>query len=272
MQPEFMLSLPPPSTRLPGAPPPPLLPPHPYGPPREQGMHPSSPPQDESGFAKVESDLDCRQSPQDKFRPLPTSPMQQTKEGLWPQQTQEKRQEPALVQPFDNSLLPSADDGHKENSRYGRHIPPAEERRPNVPSDDRQSKPASWDRPRNSHPKPITLPASLPPKPVAAVVDLSTSLRTGNQGRGRRTQQPPGEGSGHSARWGSAPRRDEGGDLNDRDRNRWAPHSEYRAPPLLARMSSSDSLGREALEIHERGGGETQRKKARTKKYPGPGV
>lgn len=257
-----MLNLPPPSTRLPGAPPPPVLPPQLYGPPQDHSAHPRAlPPKDESGSAKVESDPD-RQSPQDKFRPRPTSPIRQTKE-VWPQQAQEGRQEPAQVQPLDNSLRPPADDGHKENPRYERHkLTSAEERRPNVPSDDRQTKPASWDRPRNPHPKPITLPASLPQKPVAALGDLpsiqpSTSLRTGNQGRGRRTQQPSDESSVHSARWGQAPR-------GDGERNRWVPHAEYRAPPLLARMSSSD-----ALEIHERGGGESQRKRARTKKYQG---
>jgi hypothetical protein len=265
-----MLSLPPPSTRLPGAPPPPVLPTHPRGPPRDHSVHPRSlPRKEESGSAKIESDLD-RQSPQqEKIRPRPASPTRQTKEGL---RAQVGRQEPAQVQPLDNSLRPPADNGHTENSRYGRHIlTSAEERRPIVPSDDRQIKPASWDRPRNSHPKPISLPASLPPKPVAALGDLpsiqpSTSLRTGNQGRGRRGQHPPDESSGQGARWGPAPRRDGGGDMNDRERNRWVPPGgEYRAPPLLARMSSSDSLGREVLEIH----GETQKKKARTKKYQG---
>ena len=264
-----MLSLPPPSTRLPGAPPPPVLPPHPYGAQRDQSVYPSSLPNDESGSAKVESGPN-HQSPQDKLRPLPTSPIQQTNEGLRSQQTQEKRQEPSQVQPLDNSLLSPVDGGHKEKSRFGRHIlASAEERRPNLPLDDRQVKPASWDRPRNSHPKPMALPASLPPKPVAALIDLSTSLRTGNPGRGRRNQQPPSEGSGHGARWGSAARRDEGGDLNDRERNRWTPHSEYRAPPLLARMSSGDSFGRDALETHEGGGGELQRKRTRSKKYLG---
>jgi hypothetical protein len=266
-----MLNLPPPSTRLPGAPPPPLLPPHPYGTSQDQSVYPSLPPKDESGPAKVESDLDHQspESPQDKFRPRPPSPIQQTKGGLWPPQVQEQREEPAQVQPLEINLHRPEDDGHKEKPRYGRQVlNSAEERRPNVPSDDRQPKPASWDRPRNSHPKPITLPASLPPKPVAALGDLS--LRTGNQGRGRRNQQPTGEGSGNNARWGSAPRRDEGGNLNDRERNRWVSSpTEYRAPPLLARMSSGDSLGRDVLEIHERGGGETQRKRGRTKKYQG---
>ena len=269
-----MLSLPPPSTRLPGAPPPPLLPPHPCNPPRDQSVYPRSvPPKDEIGSAKVDSDLDCQSPQQDIFRPRAMSPIRQSKEGLRPQQAQEGRQESVQVQLLDNSLRP-LDDGHKENSRYGRHLlTSAEERRPNVPADDRQTKPASWDRPRNSHPKPIALPASLPPKPVAALGDLpsipaSASLRTGNQGRGRRPQQLSDESSGNSARWGPAPRRDGGGDINDRERNRW-PHGEYRAPPLLARMSSSDSIGREVLEIRERGGGETQRKKARTKRYQG---
>jgi hypothetical protein len=270
VQPEFMLSLPPPSTRLPGAPPPPLLPGHPYGAPRDQSVYSSLPHKDESGSAKVESDLDHQspESPQDKFRLRPPSPIQQTKGGLRSQQALEQRQEPAQVQSSENSLLRPEDDGHKEKPRYERHIlNSAEERGPHIPSDDRQPKPASWDRPRNSHPKPITLPASLPPKPVAALGDLS--LRTGNQGRGRRTQQPPGEGSGNNARWGSVPRRDEGGNLNDRERNRWVSSpTEYRAPPLLARMSSGDSLGRDVLEIHERGG-ETQRKRGRTKKYQG---
>ncbi|KAH9026322.1 hypothetical protein EDB83DRAFT_1931815 [Lactarius deliciosus] len=260
VQPEFMLSLPPPSTRLPGAPPPPVLPPHPYGPPQDS-IYVRAPPKDESDSAKVESDP---QSPQNKFGPRPTSPIRQTKEGLRPQRAQEGRQEPAQVQPLDNSLRPPVDDGHKENSRYERHKPTlAEERRPNVPSDERQTKPASWDRPRNPHPKPIALPASLPPKPVAALGDLSsiqpsTSLRTGNQGRGRRGQQSSDESSSHNARWGQAPR-------GDGERNRWGPHGEHRAPPLLARMSTGD-----ALEIHERVGvGESQRKRARTKKYQG---
>ena len=268
-----MLSLPPPSTRLPGAPPPPLLPSHLCGPPRDHSVHPHSlPPKDESGSAKVESELDRRSPQQGRFRPRATSPVRQTKESLRAQQAQEGRQEPTQVQPLDNSLRLPVDDVHKENSRYGRHIlTPVEDRRPIVPSDDRQTKPASWDRPRNSHPKPIALPASLPPKPVAALGDLpsiqpSTSLRTGNQSRGRRAQQPSDESSGHNARWGSAPRRDGGGDINDRERNRWG---EYRAPPLLARMSSGDSLGQEVLEIRERGGGETQKKRARAKKYQG---
>ena len=268
-QPEFMLSLPPPSTRLPGAPPPPLLPPHPYG--ADQTAYPSSLPlKDESGSAKVESDLDHQApvSPQERFKPRSTSPIHQTKEGLRPQQVQEKRQESSQVLPLENSLQLPEDDDEKEKPRYGRHVlNSVEERRPNVSLDDRQTKPASWDRPRNSHPKTMTLPASLPPKPVAALGDLTTSLRPGNQGRGRRGQQPSGEGSGHNARWGSAPRRDEGGNLNDRERNRWVASGEYRTPPLLARMSSGDSLGRDVLEVHERGGGETQRKRGRSKKY-----
>jgi hypothetical protein len=93
-----MLSLPPPSTRLPGAPPPPVLPTHPRGPPRDHSVHPRSlPRKEESGSAKVESDLDRQspQSPQDKFRPRPPSPIQQTKEGLRPPQVQEQRQEPS---------------------------------------------------------------------------------------------------------------------------------------------------------------------------------
>lgn len=269
-QPEFLLCLPPPSTRLPGAPPPPVLPP--YGPAQDQSVYPSLPLDDESGSAKVENDLDHQApvSPQDKFRPRPTSPIHQTKEGLWPQQVQENRQEPSQVLSLENSLQRPEDDDQKEKPRYGRHaLNSVEERQPNVPLDDRQIKPASWDRPRNSHPKPITLPASLPPKPVAALGDLTTSLRPGNQGRGRRAQQPSGEGSGHNARWGSAPRRDEGGHLNDRERNRWVATAEYRTPPLLARMSSGDSLGRDVLEVHERRGGETQRKRGRSKKYQG---
>ncbi|KAI9444122.1 hypothetical protein H4582DRAFT_1919530 [Lactarius indigo] len=248
-----MLNLPPPSTRLPGAPPPPVLPPHPYVPSR-----------DHTTLQKLESDPDS-QSPQNKFRPRPTSPIRQAKEGLPPQRAQEGRQEPAQVQPLDSSQRAPADDGHKENSRYERHKPTlAEERRPNIPSDERQTKPASWDRPRNPHPKPIALPASLPPKPVAALGDLpsiqpSTSLRTGNQGRGRRAQQLSDESSSHNARWSQGPR-------GDGEMNRWGPHAEYRAPPLLARMSTGDGL-----EIHERGvrGGESQRKRARTKKYQG---
>jgi hypothetical protein len=276
--PQFMSNLPPPSTRLPGAPPPPIL--NPYGAQRDSNKYhhlPSS--TDETTSAISESDYGW-QLPQDEYKRLP-SPTGQS-EGVplpRPSQMQERarEREPAPVHSSERAPRALVGDGLKENSRGERRTRTSpEERRPaKVALDDRQVKPASWDRPHEPAlpaPKPLALPASLPPKPVAALGDLNmqqpTTLRTGHQSRGRRSQQqPPNEGNTHGTRWGAAPRGD-GGREKDRERSRWGPAPEYQGPSLLARMSSNDSFGGETMEVHERGG-EEKRRRARTKKYHG---
>ena len=271
-QPKFLSSLPPPSTRLPGAPPPPILPPHPhpFTAPRDPILHPHLLDENTSATsAKVESE---REPPQEKYKHRPSSPVQQTKDiPPPPYQTQEGRHEQMPYKHADRTTRAPASDGRKENSGEERYIATShEDSRPKVIP---ETIPASWDRPRDvvlpPTRKPLTLPASLPPKPVAALGDLnlqsSSSLRTGHPSRGRRNQQQSHD-EGNNARWGSAPRGDGGRD-KDRERNRWAPAPEYRGPSLLARISN-DSSGRDMMET-EREGGEVQRKRARTRKYHG---
>ncbi|KAI0294850.1 hypothetical protein B0F90DRAFT_1754609 [Multifurca ochricompacta] len=274
-QPEFLLNLPPPSTRLPGAPPPPVLPTHPYGTPRDSNIHPRlRPPKDEKVSAKPESDT-VREPLQDRDRQQPPSPMrQQIKDEAVSRayQTQDDRYDQTQAPSLGISISPGAPagDGRRENSnsREDRQIPNSnstEGRWLKPPADDRQTTtPASWDRPRDTGPKPLTLPPSLPPKPVAALGDLtqiqqSTSSRAGHQSRGRRNQ--------HDERWEPAPRSG-GGKDKERERNRGGSVSEYRGPSLLARMSSSDSIGRD-VETYERESGEIQRKRSRMKRYQG---
>jgi hypothetical protein len=275
--PEFMSNLPPPSTRLPGAPPPPIL--NPYGAQRDSNTyHHLSSSKDDLISPISESDHGL-QLPQDEYKRLP-SPTGQSK-GVplpRPSQMQEsgREREPAPVHSSER-VRASVGDGLKENSREERRMrtSPEERRLSKVPPDDRQVKPASWDRPREPAlpaPKPLALPASLPPKPVAALGDLTmqqpTTLRTGHQSRGWRSQQQPSnEGNTHGTRWGPAARGD-GGREKDRERTRWGPAPEYQGPSLLARMSSNDSFGGEMMEVHERGG-EEKRRRSRTKKYQG---
>ncbi|KAI0253361.1 hypothetical protein BJV78DRAFT_205477 [Lactifluus subvellereus] len=269
-----MTNLPPPSTRLPGAPPPPILP-HPYSAPRDPNIYPRLPSsKDEDTSAMPESDHG-RQPPRDDYRQRPPSPTGQSKDEPPPRlrQTQEGRREQAPLQSSKRVSRAPVGDGHKENSREERHIraSPEERRLSKFSLDDRQVTPASWDRPRDPAPtpKPLALPASLPPKPVAALEGLSMPQSTSSRsGRGRRSQQhPTDEGNSQSTGWGLTPRGD-GGREKDRERNRWGPAPEYQGPSLLARMSSNDSFVGEVMEIQERGG-EVQRKRARTKKYQG---
>jgi hypothetical protein len=266
-----MTTLPPPSTRLPGAPPPPVLPPNPYVAPRDPILHHVPTSQDENTSTKLKREPGREPSHKHK----PSSPVRQTKDiPALPNQTQESRHEQMSHKYSDRTSRGPASDGLKENSGEERYIPTSrEDSRPKVIS---ETIPASWDRPRDVAPpparKPFTLPASLPPKPVAALGDLnlqsSSSLRAGNSSRGRRTQrQSLDEGNGHGTTWGSAARGD-GGKDKDRERNRWDPTPEYRGPSLLARISSNDPPGRDMMEI-ERAGGEVQRKRARTRKYQG---
>jgi len=273
-----MSNLPPPSTRLPGAPPPPILPSQPYGTPRDSIVYPPlAPPLDENISVNVE-DEPGRQPPPEKHRPEPPSPDRPTKEIPPPRsyQTQEGHHEQGPIQISDRSSRASASDNLQEKLGEERHTHIAhEDVRPKASP---EIIPASWDRPRDIAPpparKPLTLPASLPPKPVAALGDLNlqqpSSLRTGHQPRGRRNQQQLSEESNsHSTRWGPAPRGDGGRD-KDRERNRWGGGREYQGPSLLARMSAShDPVGRDLVEIAEREGGEIQRKRARTRKYQG---
>jgi hypothetical protein len=273
----FITALPPPSTRLPGAPPPPVLPPHLYAASRESILHPHVPTsQDESSSAKVKRDPG-REPPHGKYKLKPSSPVRQTKDIPAPPsyQTQEGRHEQMPHKYSDRTLHGPASDGLKENSGEERYKPNSrEDSRPKIIS---ETIPASWDRPRDIAPPParkLTLPASLPPKPVAALGDLnlqsSASLRAGNSSRGRRTQrQSPDEGNSHGTTWGSAPRGD-GGKDNDRERNRWGPTPEYRGPSLLARISSDEPPGKDLMET-ERAGSDIQRKRARTRKYQGHG-
>jgi len=280
-----MTSLPPPSTRLPGAPPPPILPPRPYDAPRDPIVHPRPTPQDESTSINLESEPG-QQPPQEKYRQGPPSPDRQMKDKPRPRarQTQEGHHEQAPPQSPDKTPHASVSDNlpKPENSVQEPHKSTAnEEGQRKVPP---EIIPASWDRPRDIVPpptrKPLTLPASLPPKPVAALGDLklqqpSSSLRTGHSSRGRRNQQQLlEESNNHGTRWGSAPRGDGGRD-KDKERNRWGGGApEYQGPSLLARMSSDDSGGRGLVELTERVGGEvqSQRKRARTRKYQGQGV
>jgi hypothetical protein len=264
-----MSSLPPPSTRLPGAPPPPVLPPHPYSAPRDPLLHPRLPSQDENTSANLESESG-REPSQEKYKHMPSSPVRQTKDDSPPPayQTQEGRHEQMPHKYTDRTSRAPAR-GLKEKSGEERHIPTSpEENRTKVTS---ETIPASWDRPRDigqsSARKPLTLPASLPPKPVAALGDLNLQspsyLRAGHSSRGRRGQkQLTDESNGHSTR---SARGDRGRD-KDREGNRWGPTSEYPGPSLLARMSN-DLPGRDVTEIR-REGGETQRKRTR-RRYQG---
>lgn len=262
-----MLNLPPPSTRLPGAPPPPLLPPHPYSAPRDPLVHPRLPSHDENTSAKLESESG-REPSQEKYKHKPSSPVRQTKDIPAPHsyQTQEGRHEEVPHKYTDRTLQAIADDGLKENSGEERYIPASpEDSRSKVTA---ETIPASWDRPRDIAPPParkrLTLPASLPPKPVAALGDLqsSSSLRTGHSSRGRRgQQQSTDESNNHSQRWA----RGDGVRDKDKEGNRRGPASEYPRPSLLARMSN-DPPGREMGTGRE--GGETQRKRAR-RRYQG---
>jgi hypothetical protein len=163
----------------------------------------------------------------------------------------------------DRTSRAPASDGRKENPVEERYIPVS-------PEESRETIPASWDRPREKAPPParklLTLPASLPPKPVAALGDLNmqSSSRAGQPPRGRRSQQQsPDEGNGQGAKW---PRGDGGRD-KDRER-RWGPTPEYRGPSLLARMSSTDLPGGDMME-RPREGGEIPRKRVRSRKYHG---
>jgi hypothetical protein len=258
-----MSNLPPPSTRLPGAPPPPVLPPHAYSAPQDPLLHPRLPSQDENTSANLERESD-REPSQEKYKHKPSSPARQTAPPSY--QTQEGRHEQMPHKYSDRTSRAPARDGLKENSGEGRYMPTSpEDSRTKVTS---ETIPASWDRPRDIAPpparKPFTLPASLPPKPVAALGDLnlhsSSSLRAGHSSRGRRgQQQSTDESNNHRGRG------DRGRD-KDREGNRWGPTSEYPGPSLLARMSD-DPPGRD---ITERGreGGETQRKRAR-RRYQG---
>jgi hypothetical protein len=265
-----MSNLPPPSTRLPGAPPPPLLPSQPYSAPRDPLLHPRLS-QDENTSANLESESG-REPSQEKYKHKPSSPVRQTKDILPPPsyQTQEGRHEQMPRKYTDGSSRAPARDGLKENSGEERYITTSpEDSRTKVTS---ETIPASWDRPRDIAPpparKPLTLPASLPQKPVAALGDLnlqsSSSLRTGHSSRGRRGQQQSTDESnnGHSTRRG----RGDGGRDKDREGNRWGPTSEYPGPSLLARMSN-DPPGRDMTE-RGREGGETQRKRVR-RRYQG---
>lgn len=280
-QPEFMLNLPPPSTRLPGAPPPPILPPRPYDGPQDPIVHPHPTPQDESSPVNLGSEIG-QQPLQEKYQKEPPSLDQQTKDKPPPRsrQTQEGHHEQAPPQSSDRPARASASANlpKQENPGKERHVSTTnEERRRKVSP---EIIPASWDRPRDMVPpptrKPLTLPASLPPKPVAALGDLNlqqpSSLRTGHPSRGRRNQQQLSEESNnHGTRWGSAPRGD-GVKDKDKERSKWGGAPEYQGPSLLARMSSDDSGVRGMGEMAERGGGEVQRKRARTRKYQGQGV
>jgi hypothetical protein len=274
-QPEFLSSLPPPSTRLPGAPPPPVLPPHlhPFSAPRDSIVHPRLPPSQDENTSATSAKIESEREPlQEKYKHEPSSPVRQTKDIPPPYQSQEGHHEQMPNKHADRSARAPASDGLKENLGEERYIATSQEdSRVKVIS---ETRPASWDRPRDVAPrparKPLTLPASLPPKPVAAIGDLnlqsSSSLRAGHPSRGRRgQQQSPDEGNGHNTRWGSAARGDGGRD-KDGERNRWAPAPEYRGPSLLARISSDDLPGRDMMEM-EREGGEIPRKRARTRKY-----
>lgn len=265
-----MSSLPPPSTRLPGAPPPPVLPPHPYSAPRDPVLHPRLPSQDEDTSANLESESGQEPS-QEKYRHMPSSPVRQTKDIPPPSsyQRQEGHHEQMPLKYTDRTPRVPARDGVKENSGEERHIPTSpEDNRTKVTP---ETIPASWDRPRDigrtSARKPLTLPASLPPKPVAALGDLnlqpSSSFRAGHSSRGRRGQQQSNdESNSQSIRWA---RGDRGRD-KDKDGNKWGSTSEYPGPSLLARMSN-DLPGRDITEIG-REGGETQRKRTR-RRYQG---
>ena len=262
-----MSNLPPPSTRLPGAPPPPLLPPHRYSAPQDPLLHPRLS-QDENTSANPESESG-EPSQEKKYRP--SSPVRQTKDipPTPSHQTQEGRHEQMPRKHTDKASRAPARDGPEENPGEELYIPTSpEDNRTKVTS---ETIPASWDRPRDIAPpparKPFTLPASLPPKPVAALGDLnlqsSSSLRAGHSSRGRRGQQQSiDESNSHSARWG----RGDGGRDKDRDGKRWDPTSEYPRPSLLARMSN-DPPGRDMTE-RKREGGETQRKRTR-RRYQG---
>ncbi|KAI0273248.1 hypothetical protein BGY98DRAFT_998610 [Russula aff. rugulosa BPL654] len=264
-----MLSLPPPSTRLPGAPPPPVLPSHPYSASQDSPLHPHLPSQDENASANLESESG-RELSQETYKHKPSSPVRQTKDILPPPSylTQEGREQMPHKYTDRSSRAP-ARDGLEENSGEERYVPTSpEDSRNKVTS---ETIPASWDRPRNIAPrsarKPLTLPASLPPKPVAALGDLnlqsSSTLRAGHSSRGRRgQQQSTDESNSHSTRRG----RGDGGRDKDREGNRWGPTSEYPGPSLLARMSN-DLPGRDITETG-REGGETQRKRTR-RRYQG---
>ena len=282
-QPEFLLNLPPPSTRLPGAPPPPNLPPasarlpgapppppivslHGYAAPLDPTPYPRLPlSQDENSSVKLESEPG-QEPPQEKYKQELSSPVRQTND-ISPSpsyQAQERRHEQMTHKYTDRTSRAPASDGLKENSGEERHMPTS-------PENNRETIPASWDRPRDIVPPParkaLTLPASLPPKPVAALGDLnlqSSSSRAGHASRGRRSQQQaPDEGNSHGTRWA----RGDGGRDKDRDR-RWGPTSEYQGPSLLARISSNESPGGDMAE-REREGGEIQRRRARGRKYHG---
>jgi len=274
----FMSSLPPPSTRLPGAPPPPILPPNLFNAPRDPLVHSRLPPRQDKNISSTPESQPNQLPPQEKYSPEPPLPTQQEKDVPPPPSFQTQgHHEQAPLKTSERVLRPTGGDGLKENTGEERHLfTTPEDRRPKVPS---ETVPASWDRPRDAAPaplptptpKPLILPASLPPKPVAALGDLnlpqSSSVRGGHPSRGRRSQQQVSvsdEGNSHSARWGSAPR--EGGREKDREKNRWGQAPEYRGPSLLARMSSGDADG---TEVVERGGGEMQRKRARSRKYHG---
>jgi len=282
-QPEFLLSLPPPSTRLPGAPPPPNLPPasvrlpnapppppilplHGYAASLDPTLHPRVPPsQAENSSVKLESGPG-QEPPKEKYKQELSSPVQQTNDRppSPSYQTQERRHEQITHRYNDRTSQALASDGLKENSGEERYMPKS-------PENSRETIPASWDRPRDNAPpaarKAFTLPASLPQKPVAALGDLnlqSSSSRVGHASRGRRSQQQaPDEGNSHGTRWA----RGDGGREKDGDR-RWGPTPEYRGPSLLARISSNDSPGGDMME-REREGGEVQRRRVRSRKSHG---
>jgi hypothetical protein len=264
-----MSSLPPPSTRLPGAPPPPVLPPLPYSATRDPLLHPRLPSQDENTSANLESESD-REPSHEKYKHMPSSPVRKTKDIPPPPsyQSQGRREQTPHKHAGRTSRAP-ARDSLKEKSGEERHIlTSTEDNRTKVTS---ETIPASWDRPRDigQSParKPLTLPASLPQKPVAALGDLnlqsSSYSRAGHSSRGRRgQQQSTDESSSHNTR----SVRGERGRDKAKEGNKWGPTSEYPGPSLLARMSN-DLPGRDMAEI-VREGGETQRKRTR-RRYQG---
>ncbi|KAI0259003.1 hypothetical protein BC834DRAFT_667569 [Gloeopeniophorella convolvens] len=256
-----MSNLPPLSTRLPGAPPPPVLPPAPYGGSKDSNHARTPVLRDEKALPEPENDR-ARAPPADKHRARSPSPVGTPRDELPPRPppTQEGRREQMQPQSYDRAARVPAGDRPRPDGSGAKSSPEA--RRAPLPADERQPAPASWDRPRDAplppppQQKTVTLPPGLPAKPVAALADLALPPPRGmHQSRGRR---PPRNDDG-GGRWDGTGDRDRD---REKDRNKWGPEPETRGRSLLARITPSEPF--DELDVD---GGETRRKKVRARRY-----
>jgi len=119
----FMSSLPPPSTRLPGAPPPPILPPNLFNAPRDPLVHSRLPPRQDKNISSTPESQPNQLPPQEKYSPEPPLPTQQEKDVPPPPSFQTQgHHEQAPLKTSERVLRPTGGDGLKENTGEERHL------------------------------------------------------------------------------------------------------------------------------------------------------